>query len=432
MSVLHTLLWGVAAMAQVDAVEVARHYVSLLSSGKLADAAGMHDARMKELLTEPLLASTVKKVMAKGPFKDCQEQANTVVQAFHVVILDCATGDERILVKVSVDSLGKVGGLYFSPAPAVGMTAPAGPAPYVDAKAFSEEKVVVKTGRFELPGTLCVPRGKGPFPAVVLVAGSGPHDEDETIGPNKPLRDVAQGLASRGVMTLRYEKRTHKYGADISDDKDHYTVQHEVVEDAVSAARLLMARTDVSGVLVLGHSLGGNMIPRIGQQLPALKGLVVMAGNVSPLEDLIVAQVDHIQAHGSKAEAGGSSMGELRAMAAAVKKMQPGSPPLMGAPASYWLDLRGYNPAVQAASLTQPLLLLQGGRDYQVPPAELEKWKAGLGARKDVLTHTYPALNHLFMEGTGPSVPTEYLKPAHVNVNVIDDVAAFARSKAGR
>ncbi len=60
-----------------------------------------------------------------------------------------------------------------------------------------------------LPATLTLPSGEGHFPAVLLVAGSGPNDRDETIGPNKPFRDLAQGLAAADIASLRYDKRTH-------------------------------------------------------------------------------------------------------------------------------------------------------------------------------------------------------------------------------
>ncbi len=80
-----------------------------------------------------------------------------------------------------------------------------------------------------------------------------------------------------------------------------------------------------------------------------------------------------------------------------------------GAPASYWLDLRDYRPVKAAAALGKPLLILQGGRDYQVTVAhDLAGWKAGLDGRPDVTIRIYAADNHLFFLGSGPSSPAEY------------------------
>src|SRR6185369_4322477 len=86
------------------------------------------------------------------------------------------------------------------------------PPAYVVPSMFREQELTVGAGtEWALPATLTLPTGTGPFPAVVLVHGSGPNDRDETIGPNKPFQDLAQGLASQGIAVLRYEKRTKQH-----------------------------------------------------------------------------------------------------------------------------------------------------------------------------------------------------------------------------
>jgi poly(3-hydroxybutyrate) depolymerase len=162
-----------------------------------------------------------------------------------------------------------------------------------DAPQFTEEKAVVISGKFKLPGLITLPLGDAKVPAVVLVHGSGPHDKDETIGPNKPFKDIAEGLAQRGIAVLRYEKRTRKYALDIKPDE--ITLDDEVNDDAVAAVKLLRKnpRVDPDLVFVLGHSLGGNMAPRIAAQDGKLAGLVILAGNVRPMEDLMVEQLQY-------------------------------------------------------------------------------------------------------------------------------------------
>ena len=81
---------------------------------------------------------------------------------------------------------------------------------------------------------------------------------------------------------------------------------------------------------------------------------------------------------------------------------------ILGATASYWLDLRGYDPPAAAAQVKQPMLVLQGERDYQVTMKEFSRWKSALVDRTDVVFHSYATLNHLFVAGTGKSVPAEY------------------------
>jgi fermentation-respiration switch protein FrsA (DUF1100 family) len=98
---------------------------------------------------------------------------------------------------------------------------------------------------------------------------------------------------------------------------------------------------------------------------------------------------------------------------------------ISGVPASYWLDLRGYDPPSAAVRVKSPMLILQGERDYQVTMAEFAKWKAALGSRPDVTFHSYPTLNHLFIAGTGPASPAEYQAAGHVAEEVIRDIAAW-------
>jgi len=330
--------------------------------------------------------------------------------------------------KVAVDNAGRVAGFFIVPPQQAGSQASGyTPPPYAHKDAFKERDFVVGSGEWSLPGTLTMPVGAGPFPAVVLVHGSGPNDRDESVGAEKPFRDLAWGLASRGIAVLRYEKRTREHGSKLAAVKD-FTVQQETVDDALAAAALLRRTegVDPRRVFVLGHSLGAMMAPRIGQRDPQLAGLVVMAGATRPLEDIILEQVSYLAgADGTVTDAEKKQIESLRAEVAKVKALKPGDAGVaLGAPASYWLDLRGYDPAAAARSLKQPLLILQGGRDYQVTPDSLEAWrKAVPGAT----FKTYPKLNHLFIEGEGKSLPQEYDKPGHVAEEVIVDLVAWIK-----
>ncbi len=132
-----------------------------------------------------------------------------------------------------------------------------------------------------LPGTLSLPLGNGPFPAVVLVHGSGPNDRDETIGPNKPFRDLAHGLASRGTAVLRYEKRTKQHPILMSLTRSSVTVKEETIDDAVAAVEVLRNHNKIvpNRIFVLGHSLGGMLIPRIAKAEAGIAGLRPGAGS---------------------------------------------------------------------------------------------------------------------------------------------------------
>ena len=271
---------------------------------------------------------------------------------------------------------------------------------------FHERETTIGEDEWKLPGTLMIPTGKGPFPAVVLVHGSGPADRDESILDNKPFRDLGEGLASRGVAVLRYEKRTKVYRAQMARLKHLITVQEETVEDAVRAAALLRAQPEVdpARVFVLGHSLGGYVAPRIAKQDPRLAGLILMAASVRPLEELVGEQFAYLGVTGAKLD---------KAKAQLLSVLPP----------SYMQDLKNYNPAEEAKQLTLAILILQGERDYQVTMKDFNLWEAALAERKNVTFHSYPSLNHLFIAGEGKSLPAEYLKAGHVQPEVIEEIA---------
>jgi dienelactone hydrolase len=293
---------------------------------------------------------------------------------------------------------------------------------YSKPDSFREREVTVGDGQWKLPGTLTVPAGQGPFPGIVLVHGSGPNDRDETVGGTKVFKDLAEGLASRGVVVLRYEKRTRQYSAAMA-GLGNFTVEQETEEDAIKAAALLRAQPEVNPkrVFVLGHSLGGYVAPRIAEQDGKLAGLVVLAANVRPMEDLIVEQAEYL---GVTAD----NLKTAKAVAAKVKSLEPGdedSPPVLGVPVAYWLDLKGYDPVALAKKLALPMLILQGERDFQVSMKDFALWKAAVGGSKGVTMRSYPALNHLFVAGEGKGTEAEYRKPGHVAPEVIDDIAKF-------
>ena len=302
------------------------------------------------------------------------------------------------------------------------------PPPYADLAAIEEQEIEVGAGPLAVPGTLSVPRAAGPRPVAVLLAGGGPFDRDETSGPNKPLKDLAWGLASRGVAVLRFDKVTYAHRDRIA-DIGGFTMTDEYVRHAVAAVGLLRAHpaVDAARVFVVGHSAGGKAAPRVAAAEPGVAGIVVMAGDTQPLHHSAIRVLRYVASLSPKA---------AREMRATIKKVEeqaagidaPGfgadSGTVLGAPASYWLDLRDYDPVAVAATLERPILILQGGRDYQVTVVDdLPGWRAGLAHRPDATIRVYEADNHLFFRGDGPSTPADYVAADHVDPQVVGDIA---------
>jgi dienelactone hydrolase len=411
-------LLAALAFAQ-DPATTARAAADLFLAGKYAEMGPMMTADLQKEYPPANLEKLGAQVKTFGAMEKVGDARATKSGANTIVVVPVDFEQRNLNLRFIVNGAGKLSLFVVQPG-AIEWKHPA----YSKPDTFTERDVTVGEGEWKLPGTLTVPKGAGPFPAVVLVHGSGPNDRDETVGGSKVFKDLAEGLASRGIVVLRYEKRTRQYGPRVAAIK-HYTVAEETVDDAAKAAALLRTQKEVdpNKVFVLGHSLGGYVAPRIADEDGKLAGLIILAANVRPMEDLLL---DQMKSMGSRQ----SAIDQATAVHAKLKKLEPGdedSPPIMGAPPTYWLDLKGYNPAEKAKALGLPMLILQGERDYQVPMTDFELWKTTLGSAKGVTMKSYPALNHLFVAGEGKSLPAEYAKPGHVAAEVVEDIASFVK-----
>ncbi|MBV8729413.1 MAG: alpha/beta fold hydrolase [Acidobacteriia bacterium] len=397
------------AQSYPDATAISRKAMGLLLAGRYSDLEDMFTPEMRAQLTGDLLRSEIgPRIRSLGAVEKIGEAVVQPAGQFTVAVVSVRFSSGSIDWRFSVNKDGKIAGLFFQPAEGSQAAEWQRPA-YSRPDSFHEREVTVGDG-WKLPGTLTVPNGNGgAVPGVVLVHGSGPLDRDETIGANKPFRDLAEGLASRGIAVLRYDKRTKVYTARLAEAKD-LTLQQETVEDAAKAAALLRAQPEVasSRVFVLGHSLGGYAAPRIAQQDSRLAGLILMAANVRPLEDLLQDQLKTIGLAGPDLEKAKTDV--MRSL-----------------PESYSNDLKNYDPAELARQLFIPMLILQGERDYQVTMKDFELWRAALVGRGNVTFRSFPTLNHLFEAGQAKSTPAEYALPGHVDVEVVDQIATWVR-----
>jgi dienelactone hydrolase len=301
------------------------------------------------------------------------------------------------------------------------------PPPYANGASFQDIDLEFGRSDTRLPATLSLPRDKAPFAAVVLVHGSGPSDRDGSLGPNKPLKDFAQGLATRGIAVLRYEKRSRLY-PDAFRGKA-FTVHEEVLEDAALAVAYLATHPDIAPgrIHVLGHSLGAMLAPRIATMAPQVAGLILAAGATRPLPLVMRAQVEYLSRQNAQGASASRPPADLLDDIEKALVAQPSTDatPLLGATLSYWADLNAYDPAKAAAAYRGRILVLQGARDYQVTLEDTARFSSELAGRADVRIKIYDNLNHLFMSGRGPSLPAEYMTKGHVAPEVIADVAAF-------
>ncbi|MGW3040952.1 alpha/beta hydrolase family protein [Kitasatospora sp. NPDC001159] len=335
----------------------------------------------------------------------------------------CANGSFTVVTSIGGDGL--LHGLRLAP----DGDAEWQPPHYADPARFTERDVLLDTGPLAVPGTLSLPVGPGPWPAAVLLSGGGAFDRDESIGPNKPLKDLAWGLATRQVAVLRFDKATFAHPDRLPPD---FTMADEYLPHALAAVQLLRQQPEVAPdrIHLLGHSMGGKVAPRIAAADPSIAGLVLLAADAQPMHEAVVRVARYLAAlaPGPGVDEAVEALTRQAALVAG-SELTPDTPsellPL-GLSAPYWLDLRAYDPVSTAAGLACPMLILQGGRDYQVTvPDDLTRWQATLADRSEAVIRIHQDANHLFFPGRGRPTPAEYTRPGHVEPAVVDEIATW-------
>jgi uncharacterized protein len=423
---------------RTDYPQQATSLVHDLATGRFAAVEERFDSKMaKELPQEKLSSMWNEFATQAGPFQQVVANDLTVEPGgYQVVTLLCTfERNKQASTLVTFDKSGHIAGLYFGPQ-ATEEPSQWTPPTYADSKRFHEIPLDVSHGLWHLPGTLTLPDGDGPFPAAVLVPGSPPVDQDETVGPNKVFKDLAWGLASRGVAVLRYTKRTHQFGAGLGAGQiSSFSLREELLDDAHAALNALAPRSDIDHrhTYLLGHSLGGIAVSKLAAANPQIAGIVVMG---TPAGELLTALI----ARTESASQGGQPDQETSTMIGTLTKLRDGrfatgdTVDLLGQTTvvSYWDSLRNFQPGTTVAGLRIPALIIVGGHDAEVTHDDFDQWKRALAKRDDDTVNLYPDVFHLFMPSTstkeGQDSPDDWTRPAHVTSQVVQDAASWILS----
>jgi fermentation-respiration switch protein FrsA (DUF1100 family) len=296
---------------------------------------------------------------------------------------------------------------------------------------YREEDVTYanKAAGNTLAGTLTVPPGKGPFPAVLLISGSGPNDRDETVFGHKPFLILADFLTRKGIVVLRADKRG--IGKSTGDLANATTA--DFATDAEAGVAYLKSRpeADPRRIGLIGHSEGGTIAPMVAAGDPGVRFIVLMAGPGVPGDQSIVEQGRLLEeAAGATREKAAQDADKQRELFALVEKEKDGAildkelrANLAGRVPDAQMDAAiqqltspwmrytlTYDPATALRKVACPVLALNGEKDLQVSSAQnLPAIRKALeeGGNKHAEIDELPGLNHLFQTAKTGS-PTEY------------------------
>ncbi|WP_258207666.1 alpha/beta hydrolase family protein [Paenibacillus radicibacter] len=401
---------------------------------------------IRALMNDKLKASTQATLLAgigksyQGLYGQINEQltASTSKNAVHEnVVLTYKAQGIPFQITIRFDNKGLVDDVFIPYTSDTGLYQKPS---YDDPKLYTEKEVVVGEGDLALPGTLTLPVGKTNVPVVVLVHGSGPNDRDESALSLKPFRDLAVGLAAQGVAVLRYEKVTREHTLQSSAAaKGKFTVKEETIDDAIRAVQAVkkIEGIDTKKIIVVGHSQGGMLIPRIieADKNQDIAKAVIIAGPATSLEDIMIEQseygIESLKQLGQSTASMEQQLEMMKQQVALIKdpaystsKLPEGF--MLGNP-YWWLDFRNYSGPAIAKNQKTPLLIMQGENDSQVLAHHLDAWKKGLANRSDVTYASYPKVNHFLVEAEGRSTGVEYSQPANVSEAIINDIVKFVK-----
>ena len=324
---------------------------------------------------------------------------------------------KSFILQLVFSAKGLVCGIFFR-----NTSVPYSPPAYINTLSFYELKLNIAAKGISNDGILSLPKNKEKPPLVIIVGGSGPTAMDANSGPNKPYKDLAWALASQGVAVYRYNKRTFNKDNISMKRASKLGLKEEYVDDLNALVNYFSKsdKIDARRIYILGHSQGGFMLPYFAKENgKKVKGYISLAGNFSTIADMLPYQFRFLKSlnpDSTAAKAYDAFIAKADYMQRNKESSKVEKDSMVTGMTLYYLkDMEMHQPQKLINYLAdKPVLFIQGGRDYQVPPTELEKWKASFKDKCCAEFKTFDKLNHVMMEGEGPPNPAEYNTPANI------------------
>ena len=295
--------------------------------------------------------------------------------------------------------------------------------------AITNEEDTLKTPTGELYGTLELPAAKQPVPVALIIAGSGPTDRNGNTpalpGSNNSLKMLADGLASRGIASLRYDKRGIAGSRAAMTSEADLRFNH-FIDDAEAWIKQLRADKRLSTITVIGHS-EGSLIGMVAAREAGADGYVSLEGAGRKAQDILAEQL--------KSQLPPDLFAQTERVLATLSAgaVPDSTPPMLAAlfrPSviPYLISWFRYDPALEIGKLDVPVLIIQGTTDIQTSMTDAQALAADNKSAKFIQIE---GMNHILKEVSGDRLAQipKYSDPTLPVVPLlIDDVAAFIKS----
>ena len=332
------------------------------------------------------------------------------------------TPDVKVNLRLVFNQKTKLVGLYLIP-----LTTDLKLPSFLNKNNITEEETHFESDKLKISCKLTQSKHKSTKHIVILVHGSGPQTMDVQVGPNKFFRDLAYGLANQGIDVLRYHKRTFEHKEKLMEYTE-FTVKDEFVNDAVSAVEYLIKRGyKKDHITILGHSQSGNLLAVMDEELRSksidISSYIMLSGSPRKLQDLIVEQIKYISSLDGNIDnaekANIKAIEDVQTSLKDISKLPKDMAPL-GLPLTYWNYYEEVKPSEKMKEIQKPLLVVGGGKDYQVTKEDFNLWKDMLSDKMNVEFKYFRNLNHIYFEVKGKPSPADYQVAGFVSEDLIE------------
>jgi pimeloyl-ACP methyl ester carboxylesterase len=332
---------------------------------------------------------------------------------------------------------------------------------------YRVEEVTFNNQDVTLAGTLTIPEGVGPFPAVVLLTGSGPQNRDEEIFDHRPFWVIADHLSRNGIAVLRYDDR----GVGGSTGNLMQSTTADFADDALAAVALLRERREIAvdRIGLLGHSEGAMVAPIAASRSEDIAFVVLLAAPGVRITDLLALQTEYVvraagrpeeaveeyvetsrqlMAAATADESPAEKRAEIRRLVMRQNELAPEEQRARGdaleqlieasvaqMTALWYQHFLRYDPTDALAGVKVPVLALNGELDLQVISTQnLPALQAALMAagNKDVTTRSMPSLNHMFQHAETGSIEEYGAIDETISPEVLDIITEWIRERFAR
>lgn len=385
-----------------------------LKNGKVDVIYSEFDDNMKSQITVDQVSMIwTQLISAFGDYKGIKTQNTIPSGNFSIVTTKLIFENSYANFKLTFDDSNQISGFFIAPE-SISQDEQYKLPDYIQTNNIVEEDIELDA-EFKLKGKLTFNSKISKDIVFVLIHGSGPQDMDLTIGPNKFFKNLAFGLSEKGYSVVRYNKITYNHASALLSENNELTLKNEYFSSVNAAINFINSNSNLQDkkMILIGHSLGVNAATFYANN-NKVDGLILLAGSPRNLAEIYGEQLEYIfnldnelnEIEKKEIASFENKMTYYKSLKEDSEVLQDSLP--MGLPKSYLDYLYKFNSIDNLKKSDKPILLVNGGTDYQVTEKDFNIWKNKLSHKKNVKLIYLKDLNHIFAKKDRMSVPEDY------------------------